>query len=317
GYFSGITYADAYFLEPESRSDQRRILSIIRTGETTDYYVDVFRSKNQQGGDKFHDYFYHNLGQQLVLSDTAGKPLALQPSDEMGFASGHLFALDYMWDKQSAKTDRDYSADRKMAMPDSNHIYMNLWMKGQAGREVFYFKAPPAKSFRGNHGIPYAVDKEPFLTLAARQHGEAWEHPFVSVFEPTTERGGKSIAHIESFAPKGAALDFVGLIVKSTSGREDLIFSSVNPEMINFRNVHVNGTYAVVATEENSFTLFLGHGTELRAHGITLAADDETNAVLVFKGGQYYLANDQPVTLRLNDGKPSGFEAKGFRKILL
>ncbi|NNG08945.1 MAG: hypothetical protein HKM92_02155, partial [Arenibacter sp.] len=130
GYYPNITYSDVYFLEPETRSDQSRLLSIVKTGEETGYYIDIFRSKKQRKGDKFHDYYYHNLGQSMQIMDTYGNPLALTPSEEMAFAGGHLYALDYMWDKKSIKLEDDYQAEWKIDMPEGEEdIFMNLWMK--------------------------------------------------------------------------------------------------------------------------------------------------------------------------------------------
>lgn len=298
GYYPGITYSEVYFLEPESRSDQNRMMSIIRTGETSGYYIDIFRSKKQRGGDKFHDYYYHNLGQEMFIRDIEGESLQLQPSDEMAFAGGHLFALDYMWDKQSVKINNDYQVTWKMAMPDSNHVYMNLWMKGQEGREVFSIKAPASKAFRTNEGLPYEVDKAPFLTIAARQHGEAWNHPFVSIFEPATEKEGRTIQSIESFMPADASNDFVGLIVKSETGQTDYIFSSVNDNMVIYQNMSAKGTYAVISEYQNDFTLFLGNGYSLNAKSFTIEAPEKTNAVLEFKGGRYYVTCDKPVIIK-------------------
>lgn len=60
--FTSVTYSNLYFREPESRADQTRMMSIVTTGAETGYYVDVFRSRKEKGGDKMHDYFYHNLG---------------------------------------------------------------------------------------------------------------------------------------------------------------------------------------------------------------------------------------------------------------
>lgn len=303
GYYAGITYSEVYFLEPETRSDQNRLLSIIRTGETSGYYVDIFRSQKQRGGEKFHDYYYHNLGQELFLRDTKGNPLDLQPSEEMAFAGGHLFALDYMWDKRSAKTAGDYQATWKMSMPDNNHVYMNLWMKGYPGREVFSIKAPPCKAFRGNDIFPYEVNKEPFLTIAARQHGEAWNHPFVSIFEPTTEKEGRSIRSIESFEAPNASETFVGLTIQSHSGRTDHIFSSTREETVQYKDMEVNATYAVVAEKMNDFTLFLGNGTLLNAKGCRIEADTPVNAVLEYKDGTWYVTCEKPIVIQLPNKK--------------
>ena len=72
-----VTYSDVSFREPESRADQTRMMSIVTTGPATGYYVDIFRSRKERGGDKMHDYFYHNLGQTLTLTGTDGTDLNL------------------------------------------------------------------------------------------------------------------------------------------------------------------------------------------------------------------------------------------------
>ncbi|NDW17743.1 hypothetical protein D0T53_02285 [Dysgonomonas sp. 216] len=317
GYYPDVTYSDVYFLEPESRSDQNRLLSIVSTSESTGYYVDIFRSKKQRKDDKFHDYYYHNIGQELFIRDMQGKSLDLQPSDEIGFAGGHLFALDYMWDKQSVKTNEDYQAVWKMSMKDNNHIYMNLWMKGYPDREVFSIKAPACKAFRNNNNFPYEVNKEPYLTIAARQHGEAWDRPFVSIFEPTTEQEGKSIQFIESFEAEGVSSDFVGLIVKSKSGRSDYIFSSVKDEVVSYSNMSANATYAVISENGNNFTLFLGGGTLIGAKGFTIESVEETNAVLEYKNGEYFFTSDAPVTVTTSSNKKIKLDKTPYKKIEL
>jgi hypothetical protein len=315
GFYPGITYSNVYFLEPESRSDQNRFLSIVQNGEGSGYYLDIFRSKKQRSGDKFHDYFYHNLGQELTVLNTKNEALTLKPSEEMAFAGGHLFALDYLWDKKSVKTAEDYQAIWKMIKPTGNHVYMNLWMKGYPGREIFTLKAPSTAAFRGKHGIPYDVDKEPFLTIAARQHGEAWDHPFVSVFEPTDEKGGKTISSIKSFEIKNASPDFVGIEVLNKSGRKDLIFSSAVEENLNYQSVRVNATYAVVSEKGKDFRLFLGNGKFLQAFGFTISGAKATNAVLSLENGVYYFSCDGPVVLESPEGKKVKLLKSDFQKI--
>ncbi|WFO15940.1 hypothetical protein M601_019920 [Cellulophaga baltica 4] len=251
GFYKAITYSDVFFLEPESRSDQSRLVSIIKTGESTGYYVDIFRSKKQRGGDKFHDYFYHNLGQSMHVSDANGNALKLKPSEEMGFAGGHLYAFDYMWDKKSVFTNEDYQAEWKIDMPEGEEdVFMNLWMKGTEGREVFTIKSPPNKAFKYNKKIPYDVSEAPYLTLAARQHGEAWNKPFASVYEPFTSSEGKSVATISGFEDEHGSTDFVGLHVVHKSGREDFVFSSTENKIAKYKGTATDAAYALVGQEK-------------------------------------------------------------------
>ncbi|VXB01632.1 heparinase II/III family protein [Maribacter litoralis] len=316
GFYQNITYSDVYFLEPETQSDQSRLVSIVKTGETTGYYIDIFRSRKQRKGDKFHDYYYHNLGQTMSVMDADGNPLSLTPSEEMAFAGGHLYALDYMWDKKSVKLDKDYQAEWKIDMPEGEEdVFMNLWMKGTEGREVFSIKSPPNKAFRGNHGIPYKVDKEPYLTFAARQHGEAWEHPFVSVYEPFTSSEGKSIGSISGFEDENNSKGFVGLSITHKSGREDLVFSTVDNQTATYGETSTNATYALIGKENNrNLVLFMGNGTQLTTKDVTISAAEKGNVVLERKDGKWYVHNEVPVKITI-DGVSNDYPAGEYRFI--
>ena len=128
--FTSVTYSNVYFREPESRADQTRMMSIVTTGPDTGYYVDVFRSRKERGGDKMHDYFYHNLGQSMTLTAADGTDLNLQPTEELAFAGAHLYAYSYLYDKKMAATNKDVKATFTIDMKDKggDDIYMNLWM---------------------------------------------------------------------------------------------------------------------------------------------------------------------------------------------
>lgn len=299
GYYPNITYSNVYFLEPETRSDQTRLVSIVKTGAETGYYIDVFRSKKQRKGDKFHDYYYHNLGQSMKIMDADGNPLHLTQSEEMGFAGGHLYALDYMWDKKSVKLEADYQAEWKIDMPEGKEdVFMNLWMKGTKNREVFSIKSPPNKAFRGNHGLPYDVDKAPYLTFTARQHGAAWKQPFVSVFEPFTSSEGKSIEKISSFEDENGNTEFVGLNIKHRSGREDFVFSSANHQEVNYREMITDATYTLIANEKNGdWVILIGNGKQVSAKGYTITASKMGNVVLKQENGNLLLHNEVPITI--------------------
>ncbi len=318
GYYPDITYANVYFLEPESRSDQNRLVSIVRTGENTGYYIDIFRSKKQRKGDKFHDYYYHNLGQSMRVMDAKGKPLALSPSEEMGFAGGHLYALDYMWDKQSVHINDDYQAEWKIDMPEGkDDVFMNLWMQGTEGREVFSIKSPPNKAFRSNGELPYEVGKTPYLTFVARQHGEAWEHPFVSVYEPFTSAAGKSISSTKGFADEGGSKDFAGLHIIHQSGREDFVFSSIEGKTATYKTMSSDAAYALVGKEKDGdLVLFMAHGRELKSNECSIVTTEKGHVVLEQKQGKFYLHNEVAATISYKERKKD-FEAGAFRMIEL
>lgn len=316
GYCPNITYADVYFLEPESQSDQNRTVSIVKTAEGIGYYVDIFRSRKQRGGDKFHDYFYHNLGQKMQVTDATGKPLALKPSGEMGFAGGHLYAFDYMWDKKSVSTNEDYRVQWQIEMPATkDDVFMDLWMRGSEGRKIFAIKSPPCKSFRGNGGLPYEPSKKPYLTFVARQYGEAWEHPFVSVYEPFTAGEGKSVVAIEGFDDENGNKDFAGIRILNKSGREDFILSSYAGKTARYKAILSDAAYALVGNEKNGdCTLFMGNGTQLKAGGFVIFAQEKGNVVLEKKENAIYLHNEVSVSI-LYQKQQKTFQEGTMRKI--
>ncbi len=212
------------FVEPETQSDQLRTNGIVTTPHGG-YYVDVFRSRRRDGKDRFHDYFYHNLGQSMTLTAASGADLGLQPTDELAFAGGHLYAYSYIYDKFSATTSNDVKATFTTACPDGRQIDMTMWMQGSPQREVFRALSPVNMEYeRLGSFMPYNVKEQPVLTFVARQQGDAWTKPFVAVFEPSDSREPSDIQSVEFFTPSEP--DAVGIRVTLKNGRVDTVIST-------------------------------------------------------------------------------------------
>jgi len=301
GYFPGISFGELSFLEPETQSDQNRLTSIIRTSDSTGYYVDIFRSKRRDGKDKMHDYFYHNLGGALSISDANGKTLDLKKTEKLSFAGGHLFAYDYFFDKKSVVSNQDFNATFKVNMPGKNPVFMNLWMKGETDREIFAVKAPVSKAFRNNLMIPDSTAKLPLSTVVVRQSGQAWNKPFAAVYEPSAGVSGRSVQSIKSFLPMGASSDFVGLEVKSNSGICDYVFSSPASQTLSHDGIKAKATYAVArlnAAKELD-CLFLGKGSSITYKDFAILSDSATSAVLQVGTEEIYYGSEAPAVLIL------------------
>nr|WP_163176305.1 heparinase II/III family protein [Bacteroides sp. 51] len=305
GIYRGVTYSDVYFREPETRADQTRLMSIVTTSPTTGYYVDVFRSRKEKGGDKMHDYFYHNLGQNMELTASDGRDLNLQPTEELAFAGAHLYAYSYIFDKKSTKTDKDVKATFTMRMPDGDDIYMNMWMKGEEGREVFSALSPMCEGLSRTPGMPYNVKEQPTLTYVARQTGEAWTRPFVSVFEPSSKNEPSGIASVSFFNAETKADDCAGICVENKNGRIDYIFSQGSHESTaTYKQITATGTYALVGVEKNDdCVLFLGNGTQLKYKDITILSANSANLTLERKNGDWYIATSSPCTVTIGKKK--------------
>ena len=231
-----ITYATVSFIEPETQAQQQRTTAIVKTSAKGGYYIDVFRSKKKEGGDKTHDYFYHNLGQEMKVMDAAsGQPLDMKPTEELAFAGGHLYAYSYLYDKKSAEMQNSVKSqfvtkilDDKVveAMDGQREITMTMWMKKDENRTIFQALSPVNLEYERMPNQPYKIDEQPVLTFVARQKGEAWNHPFVCVYEPSSDTEPGDIASVDYFTPSEPSA--VGIIVKLKDGTEQRIVCSEN-----------------------------------------------------------------------------------------
>ena len=231
-----ITYATVSFIEPETQALQQRTTAIVKTSAKGGYYIDVFRSKKKEGGDKTHDYFYHNLGQEMKVMDaTSGQSLDMKPTEELAFAGGHLYAYSYIYDKKSAEMQNSVKTqfvtkilDDKVveAMDGQREITMTMWMKKDENRTIFQALSPVNLEYERMPNQPYKVDEQPVLTFVARQKGEAWNHPFVCVYEPSSDAEPGDIASVDYFTPSEPSA--VGIIVKLKDGTEQRIVCSEN-----------------------------------------------------------------------------------------
>ena len=137
-----LTYSDDYFREPESHADQTRMMSIVTTGPETGYYVDIFRSRKERGGDKMHDYFYHNLGQEMTLTAADGTDCTCSLPKNWLLPVRIWEPYSYLFDKKCARTAKDVKAVFTIRMPDKDDIRMNMWMKGEKGRHGVFRSQP-------------------------------------------------------------------------------------------------------------------------------------------------------------------------------
>lgn len=239
GGFGPVTFSQVSFTEPETQARQLRTNGIVKTGETGGYYVDIFRSQTT-GDRQFHDYFYHNLGQTMRLTAADGADLNLQPTEELAFAGGHLGAYSYIYNKVAATTDRPV----RSTFTIDGGPEMTLWFKGGEGQTVFQALSPVNMEYeRLGKFMPYEVAKQPVLTFVARRQGEAWTHPFVAVYEPSTQEEPAEIAAVDYFTPAPGA---VGIVVRLKSGTVDYVFSAPEPCKMSYKGITVRGVYAVV-----------------------------------------------------------------------
>ena len=294
--YQPVSYSNVYFREPETYADQTRLVSIVNTSDSTGYYVDVFRSRKIEGGDKMHDYFYHNLGQTMSLNAADGSALGLHPTQELAFAGAHLYAYSYIYGQRGAETSKDIKADFMIQMPDSDHITMSMWMKGEPDRKVFSALSPMTEGLSRIKRMPYVIADQPTLTFVARQRGEAWNRPFVSVFEPHTAQRAPSRIKSVSFPQVSADKvgSHAGIRVEQTDGAIDRILSSDQAEAhCQVETLSACASYALGREKAGEVTMaFMGGGTFLETGDVCIQSEESADVLLVKDAdGWHYTAS--------------------------
>ncbi|MDA0709131.1 MAG: heparinase II/III family protein [bacterium] len=298
-----ISFADVYFDEPKTGSDQRRLVSVIRTSAQSGYTVDIFRSRRRDGKDIRHEYLYHNLGQTIALENAAGHALPTTPTDELHSKHGDLVGYDYFRDKKQVGCDTDVTATFEMDPEDGVDVATRIWLAGSVGRTLFTAQSPVARSLA--HGsAPEALREDPVPVLIVRQPGEAWTRPFVAVIACYSQTGGPSISHVESLQDEGS---FAGVrVVSSRPGhRVDHIFSDTDAETPHtIAGMQFQGIYGVVSSDDAGLqSLYLGNGSRISSHGFTLEAREKrVSACLRREGGHYWLSSSGPILLLTPNG---------------
>lgn len=285
GYYEGFLYGDVSFLEPETQADQRRQTFIVNTDPAHAYYVDIFRSRRRDGQDATHDYFYHNIGQEFTLD------LETEPTEELAFAGGHLYAYSYLWDKSSARSDRPVKGRFAMRLPDGGETGMRFWMRGEQDRRLFKALSPRIDALTRTP-MPYDVRNSPCQTFIARQYGEAWTHPFAAVYEPYAD-DDSAIRQVEWFDCGAPAS--VGLRVVKSDGRTDRLLSADSMQELAGDGIRCRAVLALASDDQ----FFLGRGTLLESGDIRIAADKPATVALFRRGGKWFYASDAPCRIRI------------------
>ncbi|GHU88620.1 hypothetical protein FACS1894155_03840 [Bacteroidia bacterium] len=284
----GVTFARVAYTEPKTGARQERLTGTVRIGETSGYVVDIFRSARNDGKDKKHEYFYHSIGQDIDVMNTMGQRLTLSPTNELSSALGDMKGYDYFTNKKAISYGQDFRAQFNIRLEKQEDVFVELWMKGYPGRMLFSVEAPKSNALvKGS--IPDELLNRPLPTFIVRQHGEAWNRPFVSIYYPYTSSENKSVKSVEYF---GDWKDFTGIIVKSNR-RTDYIFNSAEAEqVIHYKDMQFKGDYAIIGETENSPNLFfLGNGTLLRKGNWSIEAEDFPVNVSMNKKDENWIMN--------------------------
>lgn len=298
GSFSPLTFSEVDFTEPETDALQRRVNAIVPYGECG-YYIDIFRSRRRDGRDRFHDYFYHNLGQRMELKAIDGTPLKQQPTEELSFAGAHLYAYSYIFNQRKSDGSVGAKATFTIEMPDSTLTEMDMWFCGADGRNLYQAEAPMTEGLSRLKNMPYDIAKTPTQTFVARQTGEAWNRPFVAIFEPYTTAEPACMDNVEFSSP---APGIQCITVSLKNGEKDYIVSADNTcERQIAPGYSFKGKFGLVRLDSKGIPslLFMSQGTVLRGKHIHINSPVEATVLLQREGDKWSKIGNQNIQLKI------------------
>ncbi len=311
------SYSETEFNEPKTDAQQRRTLGIVRTSEARGYYIDIFRSRRNDGADKKNEYIYRNVGQSLRLFDTHGKPLLMRSTDELGTESGDVVGYNYFEDKQVAQHRGDFVGIFLAELKTSKAVCMGLWMKGYPGRTIFSVKSPVSRAV-SKGSVPRELQQLPVPTLIVRQEGEAWSRPFVAVYEPYYQADGGALKKIRTLEPRNPAGNFVGIAVQTKEDGTQYIFNHTDDSAkVLVQDMIFLGNYGIISVGKQGIeSFYLGRGRALIKDGMGIDGQGEVvRASLEKVDDKWFYSSDQEIVVSM-DGKKVILPAAQHREVV-
>ncbi len=174
-----FSFATQHLDDEVNNAVQQRTLSTIRTSPTSAYYFDMFRSRSLDEN-KFHDYIYHNLGDKMRITTADGGQLKLKDTERYNNDIGdQVHSPGWRFFEKTKTTDEINDGVYVRYDIKYDKRYMHQWIPGGVSREYTKALAPPSRDVRNGY------DEKKTQVLVIRQEGEAWERPYISIFEPS------------------------------------------------------------------------------------------------------------------------------------
>ncbi len=246
--FDKLTFSKVSFVEPSTQSDQQRLSALIKTPCGNGYVVDVFKSKKKKDGEQRHEYIYHNLGQSLKISDVEGKSLKMAETKELSSKLGDIKGYDYFTDKKFGQSDKDLLAEFRLKSDGQPDHLMKLWIKGSKDQGVFSVFGPKNNAI-SKGTAPGGIIEEKVPAILLRRETEAWNDPFVVVFNPCIEGEENPISGV-SYDGRHFGNHAQNIEVMHVNGltTDHILANASNNDLIDTEDLYQKGLLSVIRT---------------------------------------------------------------------
>ena len=191
--------------------------------------------------------------------------------------------------------------------------HMDLWMPGNAKRRVFAVDAPV--NHAGRDSLPPEFSQIPMPAILARQQGNAWQQPFIAVYEPYRGDEGAKIQNVRMAKLADETATVAACVIEGTteSGFQMVVLQDDQPAQLRkIENYDFQGSFGIVTSRENSIAeLYLGNGKKLGDSQAFLTVKEVTpaNASLLRQGDVWIYSASAPINAGLAFSVPENISA--------
>lgn len=282
-----------HFRTKEINAEQRRSLSIVRTSRHTGYFVDIFRSDVMDDEDKYNDYIYHNMGIGSKIYDMSGNNIKMS-SEPLDSLSGKGYS--YFTTLGSKKLSEGFYVDFDLGVDDT---HMRMFVPEGEGRTVYQLN-----SLFNHRYYEASLKKLPVPAILMRHDGEAWNNPFIAIYEPY---GNGADGVIESVyigdTEKQDGMAKVSVKYKNSEKKDHIMHSDKQNVKTEYMGTEFVGTYNIVSVDGNDKkSVYIVNGKSLKRDGLSVSASDggSFDAYLEWKDSKLYYKSNKELVIHGN-----------------
>ena len=293
-----ISYTYTQYFEGFTKTNQNRLMSIFRVDNEHGFYVDIYRSDHSV----CNDYLYHNIGEQVELSDFSGNMIKMSSVDSYPTIGKDYPGFRYF---TSVRTSRMFE-EGVHAVFSVEHLpagsgYMHMWMPATSGVSYFTALGLEAKTAMSS----YRTKKVPLVSI--RMEGPAEKEPFMVVYEPTSVKEGGIIHSVERL-PISSVSAATALKVKDKEGGV-YIFGNSNKGKAEIKGGQTfMGDLAVFAETKEKNILYLGNGecVENNDFLVTCEKGMKGDVTLEYSDERLLIRSNVPIVVKIKNERIRG-----------
>ena len=287
-----FSYTLTKYYDGSTKTNQDRLLSILRIDEKHGFYVDFYRSDNMIS----NDYLYHNIGDSVILYTQDGNVLRQDEVLSYPCVGEDYPGLRYFRSvRTTGLNDSTVVALFSARLLNTGTSYMKMWMPASSDVSYFTALAPGAKTASS----PY--QSKPSLVVTMRKEKPAVEEPFVAVYEPISDKLSASL--IESvdrikLDPRGK--EGCAIKVKTKEGDTFTLVNILKGGPVILNNQKCCADFAIFAKRKGKNSVYVGNGFFVENKEFKVESENR---------GSFYMEYDQ-TSLLVRSNCPIKIQAK-------